>query len=88
MKSVFTGLQSGIYSGTSKAWFTYVSDSGATVVASTYGKIQDKVGPVLLGATVSLSGDKMTVLTLTFSEALAEPKTLLDSLFEYKLWKS
>lgn len=30
----------------------------------------------------------MTVLTLTFSEALAEPKTLLDSLFEYKLWKS
>lgn len=88
MKSVFTGLQSGIYSGTSKTWFTYVSDSGATVVASTYGKIQDKVGPVLLGATVSLSGDKMTVLTLTFSEALAEPKTLLDSLFEYKLWKS
>lgn len=88
MKSVFTGLQSGIYSGTSKTWFTYVSDSGATVVASTYGKIQDKVGPVLLGATVSLSGDNMTVLTLTFSEALAEPKTLLDSLFEYKLWKS
>jgi fibro-slime domain-containing protein len=88
MKSVFTGLQSGIYSGTSQTWFTYVSDSGATVVASTYGKIQDKVGPVLLGATVSLSGDKMTVLTLTFSEALAEPKALLDSLFEYKLWKS
>jgi hypothetical protein len=91
-KSVFTGLQGDSYSGETTTWFTYVptegTDSGKSVPFEVTGPIEDKIGPVLLSASVSLRENDISVLTLIFSESLQANEMPFDSLFEYRLWRS
>lgn len=91
-KAVFTGMQENPYSGDVTTWFTYVptegADSGKSVPFEVTGRIQDKVGPILLSASVVLRKNDVVALTLSFSESLEANEIPFDSLFEYHFWRS
>lgn len=88
-KKVFTGLQNEPYQGFSTTYFTYYPDeSNEQIVFDMAGQIQDKVGPIILSASVKEKTGGVTVLSLTFSEALQKEDYLLfTDLFQYKYWR-
>lgn len=89
-KGVFTGLTKTPYFGLATTWFTFAPSKNATenIVFDIAGQIDDKVGPIILAASVSLKAGGITSLSLTFSEALQPgDEKLFATLFEYKYWR-
>lgn len=89
-KDVFTGLIKDPYFGLATTWFTFAPSNkpSENIIFDISGQIADKVGPILLGASVSLKAGGITALTLTFSEALKpEEEKYFATLFEYKYWR-
>ena len=88
-KKVFTGLLDEPYFGFSVTSFTYNPEgTDDRLVFDMAGQIQDKVGPIILSATVKEKAGNVTVLTLSFSEALQkEDYLLLADLFQFRYWR-
>ncbi|MFA6836167.1 MAG: fibro-slime domain-containing protein [Fibrobacteraceae bacterium] len=83
ISSVFTGLQNTTYSGAASAYFTYAKSP-----FKIDGQIADKIGPVILSATVS-SKDDISILSLVVSEALNDSQVVaLANAFEYRFWRT
>lgn len=51
------------------------------------GRINDKVGPIVLSATVSNKGTTLSVLSLTLSESL-NGAAGSDSIIQYRFWRA
>lgn len=87
----FTGLQGTAYSGSVDTWFTYTpttgKDAGIKVPFMMSGRISDKVGPIVLSATVSNKGTTLSVLSLTLSESL-NGGVNSDSIIQYRFWRA
>lgn len=88
-KGVFTGLLDVPYFGFSTTSFTYNPEgTDDKLVFDLAGQIKDKVGPVILSASVAKKAGGVTVLSLTFSEALQKEDILLfQELFQFKFWR-
>lgn len=88
----FTGLQGSSYTGSVTTWYTYIPTTGVDankeIPFEIQGRITDKVGPILLSASVANKDDDISVLTLIFSESLEANDMGVDSLFEYRFWRS
>lgn len=82
----FTGLQGSAYSGAVNAWFTY-SASGKATPFNVSGRISDKVGPIVLSATVSNKGSTISVLSVVLSESL-DGALNSDSVMQYRFWRA
>lgn len=76
--TVFTGLQGSVYTGSATAYFTYSNEPFPV-----HGLIADKVGPVILSATVENKDDDIVVLTINVSESLADNDVDADLLLQY-----
>lgn len=91
-KSPFTGLQGSPYTGSVTTWYTYTPTTGVDankeIPFEIQGRINDKVGPILLSASVANKNGDITVLTLIFSESLEANNIAVDSLFEYRFWRA
>jgi fibro-slime domain-containing protein len=88
-KNFFTGMPKEPYFGLATTWFTFVPDNSLEkILFDVSGQIADKVGPILLAASVSEKTGGITSLSLTFSEALQDgDEKLFATLFEYKYWR-
>jgi hypothetical protein len=86
---VFTGLLDEPYFGFSLTSFTYNPEGNEDkIIFDMAGQIQDKVGPIILSATVKEKSGNVTVLSLTFSEALQKDDyLLLGDLFKFRYWR-
>lgn len=88
--NVFTGSQKGPFFGLATTWFTFVPDNSSEGLSfDVSGQIEDRVGPILLAASVSEKAGGITSLSLTFSEALRDgDEQFFATLFEYKYWRA
>ena len=88
-QNVFTGLPKTPYFGLATTWFTFIPDnSNDRILFDVSGQIADKVGPILLSASVSEKSGGITSLALTFSEALQKgDEKKFATLFQYKFWR-
>ena len=86
---VFTGLLDEPYFGFSLTSFTYNPEGNEDkIIFDMAGQIQDKVGPIILSATVKEKSGIVTVLYFTFSEALQKDDyLLLGDLFKFRYWR-
>ena len=70
-KDVFTGLADQVYSGSLLYHYTYTDeDSGEEVRLTMNTSIEDKVGPVVLSATVEPTSDEVSLVTINLSEGV------------------
>ncbi len=78
-----------LYFGFSLTSFTYNPEGNEDkIIFDMAGQIQDKVGPIILSATVKEKSGNVTVLSLTFSEALQKDDyLLLGDLFKFRYWR-
>ena len=87
----FTGLQGSSYFGSVNTWFTYTPttgvDAGVKVPFMMSGRINDKVGPIVLSATISNKSSTLSVLSLTLSESL-NGAVSSDSILQYHFWRA
>ena len=68
---VFTGLSDQVYTGSLLYHYTYTDeDSGEEVKLSMNTSIGDKVGPVILGATIETVKKDMSTVTINLSEGI------------------
>ncbi len=80
---IFTGNPSSAYSGSVSAHYTYEGDPFRLD-----GVLEDRVGPILTGASLSVEDD-ISTLTLGVSEALSDNQTVeLPHVFEFRRWRS
>lgn len=69
---VFTGLADRSYEGTLMYHYTYRDkDSGEEVKLEMNTSIDDKIAPIVIGATVEVKTDEVSVLTVKLSEGTA-----------------
>ncbi len=80
---IFTGLSSSAYGGSISAYYTYEGDPFRLD-----GVLEDRVGPILTGASLSVEDD-ISTLTLSVSEGLSDSQTVeLPQAFEFRRWRS
>lgn len=82
----FTGDFEKPYQGNSKSHFTYVDSTGEKVPFPLLYPIADRVPPMISKAIVIPKGDKASLLSLYFTEAIDFEKSL-DSLFSFRVWR-
>jgi hypothetical protein len=69
-KDVFTGETDQVYSGSLLYHYTYTDeDSGEEVKLSMNTTVEDKVAPIVLGATIEPLSNDVSVVTISLSEA-------------------
>lgn len=88
-KSVFTGDIKNPYFGLATTWFTFTPEAAQEpILFDLDGQIKDRIGPIILSASLSQKSGGVVSLSLTFSEALQKgDEALFSSLFEYKFWR-
>ena len=70
-KDVFTGLSDQVYSGSLLYHYTYTDeDSGEEVKLTMNTSIQDKVGPIVLSATIETVSEDLSLVTVNLSEGI------------------
>ncbi len=83
LKEVFTGLADEPYAGSLKYHYTYMDeDSGDSVKLAMSASIEDRVGPIILSATIDPVSEDLSVLTVNLSEASSDKKVDAAALFE------
>ena len=91
LKEVFTGIEKDIYKGQTKTNFTYTAtdgvDSGKVQKMQVNGLIHDKIGPIIIGDSITSKNEDISVLSLRFSESIDSNKAFIDSAFEFKVWR-
>lgn len=94
LPSLFTGSsEKAAYAGSYGAWFNKAMEDSVTGEIDTVpfhvaGKISDKIGPVLTSAIVTPQNESVYRLSLVFSEAIDTNSFALDSVFEFRAWRS
>lgn len=88
---MFTGVEGSVYTGNTKTRFSFVSnegvDSGKVQAMQVAGSIVDKIGPIVTNAFISSKADNLSVLRITFSESIDTPKSSMDSILEFRVWR-
>ncbi|MBP5247588.1 MAG: fibro-slime domain-containing protein [Fibrobacter sp.] len=80
---IFTGLSSSAYGGSISAHYTYEGDPFRLD-----GVLEDRVGPILTGASLSVEDD-ISTLTISISEGLSDSQKVdLPQAFEFRRWRS
>ena len=70
-EDVFTGVSDQVYSGSLQYHYTYTDeDSGEEVKLSMNSSIQDKVGPVVLSATIETVSKEVSAVKINLSEGI------------------
>lgn len=87
---VFTGLPKDEYRGIFKYHYRYFDeDVNDTVSLDTMAQfIEDKIGPIITSAVVSVKSDNISLLTITVSEATASTGVDLQNAFDFRAWRA
>lgn len=95
LPTLFTGSsEQAAFVGSYETWYNKPVEDSVTGEIDTVqwhltgGKILDKIGPVLTSAIVTPQNESVYKLSLVFSEAIDTNSFSLDSVFEFRAWRS